>query len=43
MIHFVGVSIFRIDLNRTALGCWSLTLKGFIYFYVLEPAVMDNV
>ena len=27
MSHFVGVGIFWIDLNRTDLGCWRLTLK----------------
>ena len=26
MSHFVGVGIFWIDLNRTDLGCWRLTL-----------------
>ena len=27
MIHFMGVGIFRIGLNRPDLGCWRLILS----------------
>ena len=34
MSNFMGVGVFWIGLNRADLGCWRLTLRRILEFYV---------
>ena len=34
MSNFMGVGIFWIGLNQADLGCWRLTLKALLLFFV---------